>query len=631
MAQVIPDWATQSSEATQTTDAVPDWASPDTTAPQDQPNLFDRAAAWLTGKSTAQRDAQAESVIRGVEAKRAAEGPATPTSTDRATDWLAKAEEAKQAAVLNGAKAALRATGSIGATGPEDLQPSPADDFIAQNVAGLTSSESLAALPLFGMGAAPRLAMGMGALGSVPGDVMEGQYPQAALNALMGAGMIHGAPEARAETPSAAPERPATESEAPAAPEAAKVDQNAVNENNARFPRPVEPITARVPVPSWADEQAANLDAGQGGEVPVESPETATAVAAPPSVREPLTLDELRLMRERSDLQLQNDLAKRATGATHPAVDQRISAIDDELDTLANREAAPSQEAPPAPALDFAREQDTFRPEDEPRPTDEAVTSSAPRDEEVVQSSGQRQTAPQQSAGLGNRPQPQPGAASRATPGANVGVSHESLENAGLNPQRGAGRTWQQSVANGRKLLNEGADPALAARRLKGETSRSPVDDADVIRAQRERLASDIDRARAARNASPNDPELQRQYIQAQQAEIKFVKEAVKPLGTMWHQIGQGLQGEAPVSPGDFSGLAKLARDQKGAPLEPGEEFKLQKGVNDYTQSSKEVVDTAERVRQQVRRQSRGKTMSLDELKNDVAEWVKKATADCVT
>jgi hypothetical protein len=213
--------------------------------------------------------------------------------------------------------------------------------------------------------------------------------------------------------------------------------------------------------------------------------------------------------------------------------------------------------------------------------------------------------------------------------GISAGVSHESLAAAGLEPERGEGRTWQDSVANGRQLLNQGADPELAARRLQGETSRDPVDDADVIRAQRERLAEDVERARAARDADPQNPDLQRQYVQAQAAEASFVKRAVKPLGTMWHQIGMGLQGEARINTSTFDGLARIAREQLGRPLEPGEEFKLRKAEADQRAAAERTVDSAKQVLDSVRRQSK-RRMSFDELRNDLGNVVKDAFKDCV-
>lgn len=263
----------------------------------------------------------------------------------------------------------------------------------------------------------------------------------------------------------------------------------------------------------------------------------------------------------------------------------------------------------------------------EPRPSDEAVTregQSLPVNEGVEQPSGQFGNTPEQPAGVGAGAQPPTGGAS------GVGVSHASLESSGLNPQRGAGRTWQQAVANGRNLLNKGENPILASRRLKGETSRSPVDDADVIRAHRELLSAGVDEARAVRDANPGDAGAQQLYDQAQVAEQKFVKEAVKPLGTMWHQIGQGLQGEATVNPADFNSVARVARDAKGKPLTAAEEAPIQRGVTDYSNVVKDGIKDAENVRQTMRKRASGKSMTEAELRADMETFLKQSLKDCV-
>jgi hypothetical protein len=78
------------------------------------------------------------------------------------------------------------------------------------------------------------------------------------------------------------------------------------------------------------------------------APSMAEATVPAPNVREALSLDEMRLMRERDELQVQNDIAQRATGQTHPAVDERLDQIDQDLTNIANRELQPVG-PPPVP------------------------------------------------------------------------------------------------------------------------------------------------------------------------------------------------------------------------------------------------------------------------------------------
>jgi hypothetical protein len=91
--------------------------------------------------------------------------------------------------------------------------------------------------------------------------------------------------------------------------------------------------SAAETVKTEAQIATANVEAA-----PVTQEQPGVATDTSPKVREAISVDELRLMRERNELQLQNEIAKRATGGTHPAVDERIGQIDEELTNIANRE-----------------------------------------------------------------------------------------------------------------------------------------------------------------------------------------------------------------------------------------------------------------------------------------------------
>lgn len=331
----------------------------------------------------------------------------------------------------------------------------------------------------------------------------------------------------------------------------------------------------------------------------------------------------------RSDAEAQPGVTPEMARVSAPTVDDLRSAVSEGRmdDAVAISRDLEQRNAVTEAARLAKSQEDANIDTNEPRPSDEAVTregQSLPVNEGVEQPSGQFGNTPEQPAGVGAGAQPPTGGAS------GIGVSHASLESAGLNPQRGASRTWQQAVANGRNLLNKGENPILAARRLKGETSRSPVDDGDVIRAHRELLSQQVDEARAVRDANLGDAMAQQAYDQAQVAEQKFVKEAVKPLGTMWHQIGQGLQDEATVNPADFNSVARVARDAKGKPLTAAEEAPIQRGVTDYSNVVKDGIKDAENVRQTMRKRASGKSMTEAELRADMETFLKQSLKDCV-
>ncbi len=96
------------------------------------------------------------------------------------------------------------------------------------------------------------------------------------------------------------------------------------------------------------EAEAANLEIGQNGQggVPPEytpqmgfpAPAVEGEVRPPAKVSQAITLEEIRLMREKADLELQAHISQRATGQTHPAIELRIGEIDQELQDIVNRE-----------------------------------------------------------------------------------------------------------------------------------------------------------------------------------------------------------------------------------------------------------------------------------------------------
>ncbi len=165
-----------------------------------------------------------------------------------------------------------------------------------------------------------------------------------------------------------------------------------------------------------------------------------------------------------------------------------------------------------------------------------------------------------------------------------TGIANRVLEAEGRTVIPGEGTTVAESVARGQELINKGEDPFLAARRLRGETSRAPSDDMATVAAYRGRLAVERAQARATAEANPKDIAAQEAFKSSEKRESDFIANEVQPAKTEWSRMGVSQQGLAPVDASTFDGLNTLAVDKLGRPLAPGEVLKL-KGVEKGVQT----------------------------------------------
>lgn len=340
-----------------------------------------------------------------------------------------------------------------------------------------------------------------------------------------------------------------------------------------------------------------------------------------PKVREALSLDELRLMRERSDLQLQNELSKRATGNTHPAIDDRISQINDELDNIANRELAAKPDVPegtfdtlrkPAP-VDTAAEtpnvpepaasasvpvmitrqmeadlksrgytqeeinamkpqeaNDVLNPQNEPRPTDQTVEQPA----------GQQAAVPEQPAGVGGRGESAAGAeggqTAREEPSTGISTKNAYTDSqrvergfpeAVQEARRDFGTVWDEAEETNRR------DPGAGARLVESinDGKTKAVSDADNALLLREQIGAQSEHTAAvdAVNAAATDADRTAATARLTVARdrLQNVYEADRKAG---RATGQGLNARKMLENEDYS-LAKMeARKRaanKGEPL----------------------------------------------------------------
>ncbi len=91
----------------------------------------------------------------------------------------------------------------------------------------------------------------------------------------------------------------------------------------------------------------------------------------------------------------------------------------------------------------------------------------------------------------------------------------------------GEGMSWQEMVDMGREQLNKGADPNKIAADFKKTGKLSPQD-FSVLRAERERLAVESNKAADAANANPNDPAAQKALADARKTETDFIRNTIR-------------------------------------------------------------------------------------------------------
>jgi hypothetical protein len=321
-------------------------------------------------------------------------------------------------------------------------------------------------------------------------------------------------------------------------------------------------------------------------------------------------------MRERNDLQLQNDLAKRTTGNTHPAVDERIGQINDELDNIANQHLDTTQSVPEG-AFDTLRQTTQadvpeFRPQDEPRPADQAVE----------QQPGQQPAAPERTAGVerggqqGNSEQ-----TGRASVGQTAGTSNrQNVETYGEGEiPSGQGADTVQLLDNARRDIRSGAvDPYSVLSKTRARGIANPEEYA-ALAAEHERLVND-----AVAKQKANDPTAP----QAVQAAEDFAN-AIQPHKTAASDVFRLMQGDLNYDLGTPFGMNEYMKAELGRGMKPSETPKFTRMANDIGRAEGEVPKAVERSDARVRSNPRYAKVA-DIPIEDAAARVKEFLKDCV-
>lgn len=147
---------------------------------------------------------------------------------------------------------------------------------------------------------------------------------------------------------------------------------------------------------------------------------------------------------------------------------------------------------------------------------------------------------------------------------------------AGTGPetQPGSVPNAEESVENGRKMIQEGVDPESALKHFE-ETGQSRASDIALVRAQGEKLAKVASDAAEAKGAE--SPE----YKSARDASFDWDKRT-KKLQTDWAERGQAQQGHTDLDTGNFHELARAHHEATGKEFTPDQAKvaqRLSKGV----------------------------------------------------
>lgn len=173
-----------------------------------------------------------------------------------------------------------------------------------------------------------------------------------------------------------------------------------------------------------------------------------------------------------------------------------------------------------------------------------------------------------------------------------VGISHDLVTERNQSigesgPERGQGRTPEEAVANGRKILGtEGFKSEDVEGRIKNDPKNVNENDLDAARAHYENLQKETNKAFDDHGAE--SPE----YKTAKAEELRWDKEVIAPMRVAGHRFFVGMQGGVDLETGSVHSLLRTKSDVNGrdtTPEEQNQAAELSKKVNDLTQQVKDL------------------------------------------
>lgn len=161
----------------------------------------------------------------------------------------------------------------------------------------------------------------------------------------------------------------------------------------------------------------------------------------------------------------------------------------------------------------------------------------------------------------------------------------EERAQSGTGPENEPGKVpnAEESVENGRKMIQQGVDPESALKNFE-ETGQSKATDIALVRAQGEKLS------KSASDAADENGISSPEYEAAKKASFDWEKRT-KKLQTDWAERGQAQQGHTDLDTGNFHALARENFKNTGEDFTP-KESKTAKKLSDKV-STKRAESTA--------------------------------------
>ncbi len=197
----------------------------------------------------------------------------------------------------------------------------------------------------------------------------------------------------------------------------------------------------------------------------------------------------------------------------------------------------------------------------------------------------------------------------------------------------GIGAELGSGIEYGRDFINKGGDPRLPIRRAT-TTGLVGKNEVGIVHAELERLRGERSKAAQALEANPDDPELQKSFSEADNAQRAWRKELQPVLTKASDTLREAYAGSAPdADPGTYQGLADIFDEHfKGerqvTPEMRTEMAKAAKGVQRVRQSANDEMKNVEDTL--VKQIKGGKVMSPIELDADLKSVLEGEFKNCV-
>jgi hypothetical protein len=181
----------------------------------------------------------------------------------------------------------------------------------------------------------------------------------------------------------------------------------------------------------------------------------------------------------------------------------------------------------------------------------------------------------------------------------------------------GESMTPEDIFARGQADLAAGADPyALAGKARTGDVSPREL---GLLAAEHDRLVTEA----AAQEGTPG-------YEAAYQRAKDFAQNMLKPAGTKWHQVGMGLQIEAPVDFSNLTGFRAALEKRMGRDMTPEEAPAFQRVAQDISKAKGEAQAAGREAANGVQKRfARVKDITFEDAAKQIHDAITEAAKPC--